>query len=142
MRKFDRLKTSFSRVKKPLSHVKKVKNVKWLLPGWILYEFYKVHKKKGYKPVKSLSYGAKAEATRLAAMAGIPLPGTYELTTTGLALIKRKIENDEVDRFTLRTFKDFIPIRKFRVRNDNIKCKPYLVIYYRNKKLCFDVFYR
>src|SRR3989344_1720662 len=35
-----------TRVKRPLRHVKKVRHVKWLLPGWVFYEYYKLNKNK------------------------------------------------------------------------------------------------
>jgi len=105
----------FSKIRNSLNKVKKVKNVRWLLPGWVFYEYYKLYKEKGNTKRKSFGYGAKAEAMRFAAFASFPIPGTYELTTTGLAVIKRKIEEGEFENFTLRSFKDFTPIKKFKV---------------------------
>ena len=66
-----RLKRSVERVKKPL---RKVKYIRWLLPGWVFYEFYKLSKNKGETRAKSLGHGAKAEAIRLAAFASVPVP--------------------------------------------------------------------
>ena len=129
----------FSRLK---GHAKKVKHIRWLLPGWIFYEFYKMHKEKGYSKRKSFVHGAKAEIFRLAATASLPLPGTYELTTTGLALLKKKIENNEIEKLTLRAFRDFTPMKKFKIENRRLIGKPYLKIYFRDKKLHFNVFYK
>ena len=130
----------FEKLKGSLDHIKKVKNVKWLLPGWVFYEYYKIHKRKGNPNVQSLGQGAKAEAIRLVAMAGIPLPGTYELTTTGLALLKKKLESGEVEKLNLRAFKDFIPLKK--LKQYQIKGRPYLRIFYKDKKLYFEIFYK
>ncbi len=117
----------------------KLKNAKWFLPGWVFYEYYKVHKAKGDSKNRSIGQGAKAEAIRLAALASLPIPGTYELTTTGLALLKNKIEKGELERLTLKAFRDFRPkvIRSF-----NKKGKPYLRIFYKEKKLYFEIFYK
>lgn len=143
MKKFGRLRNSLNKVKKPLRHVKKVKNVKWLLPGWVLYEFYNVHKHKGYNRRKSFAHGMKAEAVRLAAFASLPVPGTYELTTGGLALLKKKIEKNEVDQLNLRGFKDFIPIKGIGPNKKHvIGAQPYLRVFYKEKKLYFEIFYR
>ena len=125
-------------LKRPFKHINKVKNVKWLLPGWAFYEFYKLHKGMGETSKKSFMHGAKAEAIRLAAFASLPVPGTYELTTTGLALLKKKIENEELDKLTLKGFKDFIPVKKTKVSRGI----PHLRIYYKDKKVYFEIFYK
>ncbi|HLC85717.1 MAG TPA: hypothetical protein VJG30_00300 [Candidatus Nanoarchaeia archaeon] len=92
-------------------HIKKVKHAKWLLPGWVFYEFYKMSKEKGESNRKSFSQGAKAEIIRLATTASIPIPGTYELTTTGLALLKNKIVKGEVKDLTFNSLKHFKPLK-------------------------------
>ncbi len=139
MVRFAKLRKSFSKVKKPLKHAS---NVKWFIPGWIFYEYYKMHKDKGYTKRKSFIHGAKAEIFRLAATASLPVPGTYELTTTGLALVKNKIENDEIDKLSLKAFRDFTPLKKFRMGNRKLIGSPYLKIYFKDKKLHFNVFYK
>ena len=120
--------------------LKKIKNVKWLVPGWVFYEFYKSHKSRGHTKTKSAVHGAKAEVIRLAAFASIPLPGSYELTTTGLALLKKKIDAGASDELTLKVFKDFIPLSKIR----SIKPKgiPHLKIFYKDRRIHFEVFYK
>ena len=125
-----------------LKHVKKVKHIKWLVPGWVFYEFYKLHKTKGYSHKRSLGYGVKAEATRLFAMTSLPLPGTYELTTTCLALLKKKIESNQVKDFRLKAFKDFMPVKKLNINKNNILGKPYLKVHYRDKRIYFEIFYK
>ncbi|MDP3639716.1 MAG: hypothetical protein Q8R53_00750 [Nanoarchaeota archaeon] len=119
-----------------LRHLGKLKQARWLLPGWLAYEFYNVHKHKGYTHQESLRYGAKAEAFRLAAMT-FPLPGTYELTTTGLAMVKKKIEQGEVEMLTLQAFKDFVPLKVLRKVSQGQKFS--LDIYQQGKKLLFKV---
>ncbi len=141
-KRFRRLRIGLRRIKRPLRHIKKVKHVRWLLPGWVFYEYYKVHKNKGHSRRKSFGHGAKAEVVRLAAFASLPVPGTYELTTTGLAVIKKKIENDELDKFTLRSFKDFIPLRKLRVNKHQLIGQPYLKVYSKDRRLYFEIFYK
>ncbi|MBI2148410.1 hypothetical protein HYU23_01920, partial [Candidatus Woesearchaeota archaeon] len=47
MRRFSKLRNSIRNVKKPLSQVKNIKHVRWLIPGWVFYEYYKLHKDKG-----------------------------------------------------------------------------------------------
>jgi|SRR3989344_3563279 len=116
MKRFIKLRRSLKRVKRPLRHVKKVKHVRWLIPGWVFYEYYKTHKKIGHNHIKSIGHGFKAEVIRIGAFASLPIPGTYEITTTGLALLKKKIERGEVEKFSLKAFKDFIPINKIRGR--------------------------
>lgn len=123
-------------------NAKKVKNVKWLLPGWVFYEYYKLHKNKGHNVKKSFGHGMKAEAIRLAAMASIPVPGTYELTTSGLALIKKKIENGEVEKLTLKAFRDFMPIRREKKLEISRLGKSYLRVFYKDRKLYFEIFYK
>ena len=134
---FSKLKNSFLKVGKPL------KQAKWLIPGWVFYEFYNVYKNQGNTRGNSLKHGAKAEAMRLAALASVPLPGTYELTTTGLAVLKNKIESGEIEKFNLKAFKDFTPLGKINLnRHKNFKGKPYLRIYFGNKKIYFKIFYK
>lgn len=101
-------------------HVKKVKQVKWLLPGWAGYEYYKVHKNKGHSKSQSVMYGAKAEAIRLAAFASVPVPGSYELTTVGLASLKKKIERREVEKLTLKSLKDATPMRGLKANKKDL----------------------
>src|SRR3989338_5919160 len=128
------------RFRRPIAHLKKIKHVKWLLPGWAFYEFYKIHKKKGDTTRKSFGHGVKAEAIRLAATASLPVPGTYELTTTGLAAIKRKIENGELDDFTLKAFKDFTPLKKMNLEKQRkFTRKIYFKIFYRKGQPYFKV---
>ncbi|MBI2148299.1 gamma-glutamylcyclotransferase, partial [Candidatus Woesearchaeota archaeon] len=91
---------------------------------------------------KSFGYGMKAEAIRLAAFASLPLPGSYELTTTGLALLKKKIEKGEVDNLTLKAFRDFTPLKNIKIDKNKLTGSPYLRIYTKNKKLFFDIIYR
>ncbi|MBI2146452.1 hypothetical protein HYU22_03865 [Candidatus Woesearchaeota archaeon] len=119
-----------------LRHLETLKQARWLLPGWLAYEFYNVHKHKGYTHKESLRYGAKAEAFRLAAMT-FPLPGTYELTTTGLAMIKKKIEQGEVETLTLQAFKDFLPLKVLNKVSQGQKFS--VDIYQHGKKLLFKV---
>lgn len=135
--RFGKLK---QRVKRPLQHVKKVKHVRWLIPGWIFYEFYRLHKKKGYSRKTSFGHGIKAEAIRIATTASLPLPGTYELTTTGLAFLKKKIENNEIEKLTLKAFKDFTPLKI--IRRKKMVGKPYLRILLKDRRLYFKIFYR
>ena len=142
MKKFSRIRSSFSRVKKPLRHVKKIKHAMWLLPGWVFYEYYKVNQEKGHTKGKSIAKGAKAEAIRLVAFASIPLPGSYELTTTGLALLKRKIQDGKVEDLTLKAFKDFMPTKKIKIGKNRIMGSPYLKIIPKGKKLYFKIFYK
>ena len=94
--------------------VRKVKGVRLLVPGILGYEYYKTHKKRGNTKLKSAYRGAKAEAVRLAATASFPLPGTYELTTVGLAKLKKRIEKGEVDDLTLKSMKTMNPLRKVK----------------------------
>lgn len=137
-------KKSIENIKRPLRHVKKVKHIRWLLPGWVFYEFYNLHK--GNRKL-GIKHGAKAEAIRLAATASIPIPGTYELTTTGLAIIKKKIQDGEIENLTLKSFRDFMPLK---VNKEELKKnmftiperKPYLKIFERGKKLYFKIFYK
>jgi len=133
---------SVKKLKKPLKHVKKVKHVRWLLPGWVFYEFYKLHKQKGHTRARSFEHGAKAEAIRLVAMATLPIPGTYELTTGGLALLKKKIERDEVKKLTLKAFKDFTPLNKLKIDKSKLRGEPYLRIFYKDRHVYFKVFYK
>ena len=121
-------------------NIKKIKNVKWLVPGWVFYEFYKLHKIKGNTHVKSAFHGAKAEVIRLAAFASFPLPGTYELTTGSFALLKKRIEIGEIYYFNLKIFKDFVPVKI--TKNKKVAGKPYLKMFYNNRKLNFEVFYK
>ncbi len=121
----------------PRRHLDTLKQLRWLLPGWLAYEFYKVHKHKGHTHQESLSYGAKAEAFRLAVMT-VPLPGTYELTTTGLAMVKKKIEEGKVDTLTLEAFRDFVPLKVLNSVGRGQKLS--LEIYREGKKLLFKVY--
>ena len=133
----------FPRLKNSFNKVKKVKHVRWLLPGWVFYEYYKMHKGKGDSKRKSFGYGIKAEAIRLVALTSVPLPGTYELTTTGLALLKKKIEKGEVDEFTLRSFRDFTPLKNLKFDKEKlIKEHAYIKPISRGKKLYFKIFYK
>ena len=132
-----------TRVKRPLRHVKKVRHVKWLLPGWVFYEYYKLNKSKGETTRKSFGQGAKAEGIRLVAFASVPIPGTYELTTTGLALLKNKIEKGEMKNLTLKAFRDFTPIKRLKINKEELIGKnPYLKIAPKGKRLYFKIFYR
>ena len=143
MEKFSKFRNSIKNVKKPLSQVRKIKHAIWLIPGWVFYEYYKLNKNKGETKRKSFGHGMKAEAIRLVAFASLPLPGTYELTTTGLAFLKRKIENGDVEKLNLKYLKDFIPIKKLKINKQKIVGKsPYLRIYTKDKKLLFDIIYR
>ena len=132
----------FKRLRKSLKHVKKVKHVRWLIPGWVFYEYYKAHKAKGHNRIKSLGHGAKAEAIRIVAMASVPVPGTYELTTTGLALLKKKIENGDVDKLTLKAFKDFVPLRMLKIDKKYLTGTPHLRIFRKERRLYFELFYK
>ena len=107
-------------------HLGKVKEVRWLVPGWVWYQYYKVHKDKGYKKHKALLKGAKAEALRVAVTASFPVPGSYELTTAGLAYVKNKIEKGDIYDFNIKDIKSVIPImrkNKFAVRKPHKKNK-------------------
>ena len=75
-------------------NLEKAKAVRWLIPGWVAYEYYQVHKLKGDSPAKSVVQGAKAEGIRFVALVSFPVPGTYELTTIGLASLKNKIKKN------------------------------------------------
>ena len=66
-----------------------------------------------------------------------PLPGTYELTTTGLAMIKKRIEHGEVEMLTLQAFKDFVPLRILKTVGQGRKFS--VDIYQQGKKLLFKV---
>ncbi len=143
MKRLARIRRSLNKVKKPLGHVRKVKHVRWLLPGWVFYEFYKLHKIKGHSNKDSIKHSAKAEAIRLAAMASLPMPGTYELTTVGLAAIKKKIKEGEIEKFTLEAFKDFTPINKIKADKEILtEGRPYLVVLPKKENLYFKIFYR
>ena len=144
MKKFKKLRKSFNKVGKPIKkQVKKVENIKWLLPGWVFYEYYNLHKGRGQTNKKSVMHGVRAEASRLAAMASLPLPGTYELTTTGLALIKKKIEKGEIDKVTLQAFKDFTPLNKIKAdKNILTEGRPYLAVLPKKGNLYFRIFYK
>ncbi len=136
------ISNSYKKLKKPLKYVKKIKYARWLLPGWVFYEYYKLNKEKGETKSKSITSGAKAEVIRLIAFASVPLPGSYELTTTGLALLKRKIQQGKIEDLNLRAFKDFTPLRKIKIDKNKIIGSPYLKIYSKKKKLFFDVIYK
>lgn len=133
-----------------LRHIKKVKHIRWLMPGWVFYEYYKTHKFKGHNRVKSIGHGIKAEAFRIAAMASLPLPGTYELTTAGLALIKKKIERGEIKSLTLKAFRDFRPVKKIGnlYRTENLKRTLsrnrvfYFRIYKKDRKRYLEILYK
>jgi len=138
MKRFIKLRRSLKRAKRPLKHVKKVKHVRWFIPGWVFYEYYRVHKGKGHNHIKSISHGLKAEVIRLGAFASLPIPGTYEITTTGLALIKKKIEGGEIEKFSLKAFKVFMPVSKIKGKGVYLeiikrKEKRYVRIFYKNK---------
>ncbi len=138
MKRFIKLRRSLKRAQRPLRHVKKVKHVRWFIPGWVFYEYYRVHKGKGHNHIKSIGHGLKAEVVRLGAFASLPIPGTYELTTAGLALIKKKIEGGEIEKFSLKAFRDFIPVNKIRGRGIYFKVfkkdgRRYVRIFYKNK---------
>ena len=90
----------------------KAKSVRWLLPGWVGYEYYKVHKRKGHSKGKSVVEGVKAEGLRLAATASVPVPGMYEITTVGLASLKRRIEKDELKKLTLKALREASPMKR------------------------------
>lgn len=124
------------RLKKPLKNLSKVKHIKWLLPGWVLYEYYKTSKIKGNTTKKSLGQAIKAESVRMAAFASLPIPGTYEITTTGLAAINKKISEGKIKNFTLKAFRDFIPIRR---KNNNLAKKIYFKIFYRRGQPYFKI---
>ncbi len=136
--------------KSRLWNIKKVKNAKWLLPGWLFYEYYMLNKYKGEGKKYSVAQGAKAEAIRLAATFSLPMPGTYEITTTGLALLKKKMENGDVDKLTLKSFRDFIPLNvdreamnkgfKLRIKQENLES--YMKIFEKGKKLYFEIMFR
>lgn len=138
----DRLRNSVKIVRKPLTHIKKVKHARWLIPGWVFYEYYKVHKAKGQTKIKSFGHGVKAEAFRLITTASLPVPGTYELTTTGLALIKGRIEIGDVKNLTLKAFKDFIPTKKLKTEKNILRRQPYLRIFSKDGRLYFRIFYK
>ncbi len=121
-----------------IQHIKKIKNAKWLLPGWVFYEFYKLHKNKGDERKISFRQGAKAEVIRLAAFASLPIPGTYELTTTGLALLKNRIEKGEIEKLTLKGFRDFRPIKRMKLRENKV----YLKVMKKGKEFYLKIFYR
>lgn len=120
-------------------HIKKVKQIKWLLPGWVFYEFYKMSKEKGEPRGKSISQGAKAEIIRLATTASIPVPGTYELTTTGLALLKNKLQKGEVEKLTLKFLKDFIPVK---INKEELYTGKHFEIFYKEGKPYLRMFFR
>lgn len=133
-------------------HIKKIKHVRWLVPGWVFYEYYRTHKLAGHDHRKSMAYGVKAEAVRLAAMVSLPLPGTYELTTTGLALLRKKIESGEIKHFSFMAFKDFTPIRNLKpnlkdVTNDtmlkiNSRKNIYFKLYYKKGRPYLKLLYK
>ena len=100
--------------------LRKIKQVKWLLPGWAGYEYYKVHKKKGYSKTKSVMYGAKAEAIRLGATASFPIPGTYEVTTIGLASLKKQIEKNKGDKLSLKSLKKMKAVKRLKVNKEEL----------------------
>ncbi len=133
------MKHNDSKLKK---NINRVKQVRWLLPGWVFYEYYKTHIKKGDNKTKSIVHGAKAEIMRIAAFTSIPLPGTYELTTTGLSLIRDKIENGEIENLNLKAFKDFIPIKISKNKKTIKKSNINLRIFSKDKKLHFEIFYK
>ena len=129
-------------MKNKLQHIKKIKHVRWLVPGWVFYEYYKIHKGMGHSNRKSVGYGMKAEAVRLVTMASLPLPGTYELTTTGLAFLKKKIESGEIKHFSLMAFKDFAPISRLKVNLNELTDSRILKFAKQKRKVYFRIFYR
>ena len=129
----------FSKLRKSL---KNIKQVKWLLPGWVFYEYYNLHKSRGNTRRQSIAGGAKAEVIRLLSTASLPVPGTYELTTAGLALLKKKIEEGEVENLNLKVFKDFIPVNKMKVDKEALMGNLQLKFIKKRRKLYFRIFYK
>ncbi len=121
------------KISKKIRHIKKVK---WFIPGWVFYEYYKTHKTKGHSKIRSFGHGFKAELIRVGAFASLPVPGTYEITTAGLALIKKKIERGEIEKFTLKSFKDFMPVSRIKGRGI------YFAVIKRNKKRYVRIFWK
>jgi len=105
-----------------LHNLKKVKHVRWLIPGWAYYQYYKTHKNKGGSKKGAVASGVKAEAVRIVAAVSFPVPGTYELSTIGLAVLNKKIKKNEIEFFTLKDVKNNIPILKIKSK---IRRKPY-----------------
>jgi len=139
MKNLNSLYSNINAVKKPLRHIKKIKHVRWLLPGWAFYEYYKLSQERGHTRGKSLSQGAKAEVIRLATTVSLPIPGTYELTTTGLALLKNKIVKGEVDNLTFKSLKDFIPVK---INKEEFYTGKHFEIFYKEGKPYLRMFFR
>ena len=93
----------------------KVKEVRWLIPGWPGYQYYKIHKKIGHSKSKSIYYGIKAETIRAATLVSIPLPGSYEIATAGLYQLKKKLDKREIEKLTMRSFKELDSLKRLKV---------------------------
>ena len=92
--------------------IKKLRNVKWLLPGWVGFEYYKISRNHGLNKKNSLKNSAKAEAMRISALS-IPLPGSYELATTTMALLKNKLCKKDLDEIKFSMLTNEIMDNKF-----------------------------
>ena len=111
------------KIKKSLN---KIKHVRWLLPGWVGFEYYKLSRNKGLNKKTSFKNSAKAEAMRISALS-VPLPGSYELATTTMALLKNKLEKKDFDELKLRLLTNEI-----KSRNKFLKYR--LGAYYKLRK--------
>ena len=106
---------------------KKLNNVKWLIPGWVGLEYYKLSRKSGMNKIRSLENFAKAEAIRFSALS-IPLPGSYELATTTMYFLKKKIDYKDFEGIKFKTFTNEIKNQNFfKHKFGKYKLKKYLL---------------
>lgn len=109
------------KVKKPLRHVHKVKEIKWLLPFYVFYRYYKLGKNRNLEFKQKLNLGFSAEATRFIAFITVPLPGSYELSTVTLVLLAKRIERGEIEpRIGLALIKDHKLVKLIKEKKDNV----------------------
>ncbi len=116
-----KIRKHISNMREPIKkNAHKVKEVRWLIPGWPGYQYYKVHKSHGYSKPKSLYYGMKAETIRAATMMSIPVPGSYEIATAGLYQLKNKLEKGEIEKLTLKSFKELDALKRLKANRQAI----------------------
>src|SRR3989344_6868085 len=107
------------------SRLRKLRNAKWLFPGWVGFEYYKLCKNGGIKKSRCWENGVKAEAMRFSALT-VPLPGVYETATLTMYLLKNKLEKKDINELKFRLLKDEIK------KNENIRYR--IGKYYKLRK--------
>ena len=116
-----KIRKHISNMKEPIKeNAYKVREVRWLIPGWPGYQYYKIHKKHGYSKPKSIYYGVKAETIRAATLVSLPIPGSYEIATVGLYQLKKKLDKNEIEKLTLNSFKELESFKKFKANKNAI----------------------